>query len=603
MPTDLSSNKPLRRISRICRLLLRPVSDNPRFFLFAALLGALVPWIYAAVTGSRILWLILFASIQSVALSYLLSSLVMLIRGDKWRMAVKTAILLIMGLIALAEVGCIAATGEPLTIDSVNLARETDLGEATGFFAQYMSMRAISVIMGIIAAIVVLATIISLAISKLRTNRGGDIVVIPFCVVLLATVAAGGVRLISLLRPLMIDDYRDLLTWAAQDPGNPVLIRTNQLKFGDPLSKWTYILKELSLQNRNISVWEENQLKALESTASSDDSHDFNIVIIIGESFIRAHTPLYGYYLPTTPRLSAESDSGRLAVFTDMLTAANFTTTSLRNFLDLNDLSQGESWEEGVYFPLIIKKAGWKVFHYDNQTVSRAADAGISRLIYAPVNIAHTYDGVSDSLFRYDGDFTSYVEDRLRPRDKEGKKMVTYHLWGQHFPASDRFPGKPRFAVSDITVNRPWLDDDRRQAVADYDSATFYNDSVVGSIIDYWSNTPTLLFYFSDHGEDCWDLAPTGARNRPMPEDSLWLDRQYRIPFMVWMSDKFREAHPDLESRIRQAAPRPGMLDNLGQAVIGIAGISSPYYRPDRDITSLSYRPRPRITSEGYRFD
>lgn len=45
------------------------------------------------------------------------------------------------------------------------------------------------------------------------------------------------------------------------------------------------------------------------------------------------------------------------------------------------------------------------------------------------------------------------------------------------------------------------------------------------------------------------------------------------------------------------------MLDNLGQAVIGLAGISAPCYREERDITSPAYIPRPRVTAEGYRFD
>lgn len=610
MSTDHPSDKTRKRFFAgekaisLFRALLRPVGKNPAFFICTALFGASVPWIYAALTGSRILWLVLYATIQSVALSYLLCLLVSAVGNRKWRNTAKAVILLLLGGIALIEAGCMATTGEPMTIDSVNLILETEPGEAAGFLTQYLSAKAILTILSIILAMAAMAAVIILIIRKTKQNRGGEnLTIAALCIILAAIVAPGSVRLASLMRPIGMNDYRELLTWAAQDPGNPVLVRVNQLKFGDPLSKWTYILKELSLQNRNISTWEEKQAEAIGRPATSGSTDDFNIVVIIGESFIRQHSPLYGYYLPTTPRLSAEADSGRLAVFTDMVTAANFTTTSLRNFLNLNDLSRGEGWEEGVYFPLIVKKAGWKVFHYDNQTVSRASDSGISRIIYAPFNMAHTYDGVSDTLFRYDGDFTAYVENRLRPRDAEGKKMVTYHLWGQHFPASDRFPGTPRFTSDDITVDRPWLDEERRQSVADYDSATFYNDSVVGAIIDYWSDTPTLLFYFSDHGEDCWDLSPVGARNKPMPEDSLWLDRQYRIPFFVWMSDKFRENRPDLCRRVREAASRPGMLDNFGQAVIGLAGISSPYYRPDRDITSPSYLPRRRVTSEGYRID
>lgn len=602
-PTQTPTTAPTRAAA-ICRGILRPVTDNPRFFIAALLAGAAVPWIFAITQGAKILWLMLFATIQSATLAYLLCLLVGLIGNRRVRLAAKAAVMLILGVALLAEAASIAMTGAPLDTDSVNLLLETNRHEASGFFSQYLTLKAAATIILTFAAIIAIAALFRLTVNKLKKNRGGQMSTRAIAAaILLAILLAGGARLAGLLRPLCIDDYRELLEWAAQDPGNPVLIRTNQLRFGDPLSKWTYIVRDISLQRRNIPAWEQTQRDLLGMPVSGDGSRDFNIIIIIGESFIRAHTPLYGYYLPTTPRLCREEERGSLVVFADMIAPANFTTTSMRNFLNLNDLSAGEEWTQGGYFPLVVKKAGWKVAHYDNQTVSRSSDAGISRMIYSPVNLAHTYDQVSDTLFDYDGDFTTYVNARLRPRDMPGKKMVTYHLWGQHFAAADRFPGTPRFSAADITADRPWLDDKRRQEVADYDSATYYNDSVVGAIIDYWRDTPALVVYFSDHGEDCWDLAPVVARNKPMPDDPAWLDRQYHVPFLVWMSDSFRAAHPDLEARIREAATRRGTLDNLGQAIIGLAGIQAPCYRPDRDITSPAYRPGARVTAEGYRFD
>jgi heptose-I-phosphate ethanolaminephosphotransferase len=139
--------------------------------------------------------------------------------------------------------------------------------------------------------------------------------------------------------------------------------------------------------------------------------------------------------------------------------------------------------------------------------------------------------------------------------------------------------------------------------VAEFDNAMAYNDSVVGAIIDQRSDGPTILFYFSDHGEDCWDLAPMEARNKQMPEDKSWLDRQYHVPFMVWMSDSFMAQYPDLAQRIRRAATRKGMLDNFGQFVLGISGIRTQYYRPTRDISSQQYQPKKRTTINGYELD
>lgn len=48
-------------------------------------------------------------------------------------------------------------------------------------------------------------------------------------------------------------------------------------------------------------------------------------VLILGESYNKHHAALYGYPLPTTPRLSQEEAAGRLYPFTDVVSPANFT--------------------------------------------------------------------------------------------------------------------------------------------------------------------------------------------------------------------------------------------------------------------------------------
>lgn len=587
-------------LRKIYRLIWTPIKSNLRFFVATALLCSATPWIFAITQGAKILWLILFATLQGVTLSFLLTFSVGLIHNRVVRLSIKTTLFTILSIITILDVATIATTGQPLTTDSVNLLLETNLNEASGFFTQYLSIKAIATILFFVAIVIAISFATPTIINRINFKQFQKLSVSLLTLLLSATLIIGVIRIASLLHPLRFNNNRQLLSWASQDPGNPVLMNLNQIKYGDPLSKWSYIIKEYSLQQRDFAIWEKTQASVLSMAISANPNNNFNIVIIIGESFIRSHSSLYGYYLPTSPRLTAEHENGNLAIFSDMLSPANFTTTSMRNFLNLNDLASDENWAESAYFPLVVKRAGWKVFHFDNQTISRASDTGISRMLYSDINLSHTYDGVADSIFDYDGDFTAYISNTLRPRDIEGNKLVTYHLWGQHFAAADRFPGSPRFTSSDITIERPWLDEQKRQEIADYDSATFYNDSVVGAILDYWRETPTIALYFSDHGEDCWDLAPLAARNRPQPDDREWLERQYHIPFFIWMSDDFRCNYPDIVTRIMNATNRPGMLDNLGQIIIGLADISAPCYRAERDITSPTYEPRRRVTAEGY---
>ena len=63
-----------------------------------------------------------------------------------------------------------------------------------------------------------------------------------------------------------------------------------------------------------------------------------NVIIVIGESYIREHAGLYGYPLQTTPLLAKEQEEGRLFVFTDMVSPYNQTTRVIRNLLSCNSL-------------------------------------------------------------------------------------------------------------------------------------------------------------------------------------------------------------------------------------------------------------------------
>lgn len=595
------------RLANISDKILFPVRSNLLFFIVATLLGCATPLVHTAVNHARILWLTIYAISQSAAVAYLICLLAA--STNRWRICrvlssvVKVGYLIFTGICAAIEICAIIFSGEAVGPDSLGLVLETNPTEASGFVSQYVTAKGMLTVIAVSSSFILscfAAYYIIKTVSGRKPRRGLGTIV---AAMLLAIVGYGIVREASLFRGLFIKDYRDFLQWVSQDPGNPVLIRTNQFKFADPLSKWSYLIKDQAMQRADIDKWEQTQLKILDNPCKPSSHRDFNVVVIIGESFILSHSSLYGYYLPTNPRLETERDNGSLAIFTDMVSTANFTTTSLRNLLNLNDLSAGEQWHAAPYFPLLMKQAGWYTCHFDNQTISASSDVGLGRMIYSPLNLAHTYDIVSDSLFKYDGDFAGYAARKLRGANASGKKFVTYHLWGQHFDCRDRFPGKGRFTADDITIKRQWLDESRRAEVADYDNATHYNDSVVGEIINFWRDTPTLLFYFSDHGEDCWDLAPMGSRNQPHPEDRAWLERQYRVPFIIWMSDGFREEYPDLTGRILASADKGGMLDNFGQIVLGLCGVDTPWYRPERDLTSDSYIQLPRTTSEGYPFD
>ena len=107
-----------------------------------------------------------------------------------------------------------------------------------------------------------------------------------------------------------------------------------EYKNGDIFTNAVFAARGLYLNVNELPQWEKTQREVLASHISrSAEADSVNVVVIIGESFIKRHSNIYGYPLLTNPRLTAERDSGRLAVFTDYVSPSNLTSTSLRNLL------------------------------------------------------------------------------------------------------------------------------------------------------------------------------------------------------------------------------------------------------------------------------
>lgn len=148
------------------------------------------------------------------------------------------------------------------------------------------------------------------------------------------------------------------------------------------------------------------------------------------------------------------------------------------------------------------------------------------------------------------------------------------------------------------------MDKDRKQLIADYDNATLANDSVMGMIYDHWRDKNAIVVYVSDHGEEVFDYHDSmGRKNRTDQTMEQYIESFFMVPATVWMSEKFMSLYPEKVEAIKRAASRPGTTDDIGHFIIGLAEISSPYYKPERDIASDRYQPIRRLTVEGFYID
>ena len=365
-------------------------------------------------------------------------------------------------------------------------------------------------------------------------------------------------------------------------------------------------LKAYYLQYDEIQSWTKSQSEFYQhGYANSHASDSLKVVGIIGESLILSHLSCYGYSLNTTPKINAEIAKSNAIFARDITCYDNHTSSSLKSFFSLN--RRASDSDHSLFFPLCFKKSGFKVMYYDNQHIGQGnSDNSLFSQICHPEIIRICYDefyNKNDNLF--DLEFVETVTPgKAAP---EGRELTFYHLRGSHLWAE--YPREPkwvRFSPIDVPnkKERPWLNADKLQRIADYDNSVYYNDSVVAKIIDRYRYCEAVVVYFSDHGEEIYDYRDNALRTGPEKgREREWKEAMFHVPFFIWMSDFYIQRNPLQAQAIREAADRPGMLSRIAHTFLRLGEIETPVYDHTADILSPHYTPRPRITINGYNYD
>ena len=166
----------------------------------------------------------------------------------------------------------------------------------------------------------------------------------------------------------------------------------------------------------------------------------------------------------------------------------------------------------------------------------------MNTFVYNRLLMKESYTQISKNVFEYDN---QAVVDFSKEAKGIGKhNLVIFHLMGQHVMATKRYPHISQFNVfsyRDIRSKQPYLNDEKKQMIAEYDNATLYNDYVLKNIIDLFRDKNTVVLYFSDHGEEIYDYRD--SYGRVVFDDNmknLGYKYQYEVPFMIWCSDKYK---------------------------------------------------------------
>ena len=343
------------------------------------------------------------------------------------------------------------------------------------------------------------------------------------------------------------------------------------------------------------------QLKAA-SDKIQVDSCSFrvpNIVLVIGESYNKHHSQLYGYDKLTTPRQMALQDEGSLVAYTDVVSSWNLTSFVFKHIFSLYAVGDSGEWCDKPLFPEVFRKAGYHVTFVTNQFEPKAKEAVYDFsggfFLNDPELSQRQFDSRSTRTHRFDdGVLKEY--DALKD-STFAHNLVILHLMGSHVDYRARYPQKTQTVFAPQMYNRPELNDKQKQILAHYDNSLRYNDSIVACITQRFVNQDALVIYVPDHGEEIFDGSPyMYGRMHGANIDYRLARNEMEIPFWIWGSPQYRENHPYGWLAIQNAKDRPLMIDVLPHLLLYLGGISTPLYREELNVISPKYdMKRPRI--------
>lgn len=425
----------------------------------------------------------------------------------------------------IANIFCIRTFNSAITPDIVSIVRETNFAESKEFLQTYIGIK--ELLFALLFGVIVWAV---MKLDKI-VSRSADTYIHtyapPFAIFIL------------------------ILSFLALCRNNKMI--SEEFDHG---THWVFKADEvidLSIHKTNPEICE------------IDSVHPAKVVILLGESFSKTHSSLYGYDMPTNPCLEKLQSDSSLVIFENVTSPSTFTTDAFKYILNeyKKDCKDKDSkWYDSTTIIEAMSKAGYYTMWISNQNAKGMFDnlaSGYSRLCeksyFNPCNGEGKYD---DYLLTIDTDTATTAHNKC---------LIFYHFMGQHEMFEKRFPKSfKHFTVKDYE-NRP---ENQRQVLADYDNATLFNDYVVGEIINSHKEDEAIVIYFPDHSIDVFDTDDDfsgHARN-----DIKSIEHCKQIPFFVYVSPVLDRKAPNIKRNLLLEKDNAMCTDNLFDFVLRTAG-------------------------------
>ena len=579
-----------------------PIEKNGAFFVFMFALGWLctqleiMPY-YLRNRGAQPYEL----ALPELFLDIYVACVVLTLIPRKVRFWVRALLYLLLYGIAIVDVFCYIRFESTLTPTMLMLVGETSSQEASEFLSAYLSWDIITSELGWVLLLLLVHVLWTLVRWLSHSIRQRMVLpkVNPFAITFLRAVL--GALVVWLLYSAVTQTWNNKVAMHRLFSCNTLgeveheLTRKDQAKLYVPVYRLAFGIYANRLASHQII-----QLEAA-STKIQVDSCSFHvpdIVLVIGESYNKHHSQLYGYNKPTTPRQLAMAEEGSLIPFSDIVSSWNLTSFVFKHMLSLYAVGDSGEWCDQPLFPEVFRKAGYHVTFITNQFLPQAKEAVYDFsggfFLNHPEVSSRLFDKRNIKLYRYDD---GVLKELMANSQKPKANLTILHLMGSHVDYRARYPQKSFRRFTPQMYNRPDLTDKQKQTLADYDNSLLYNDSIVKAITNCFVDKEALVIYMPDHGEEIFDDKPYVSGRRHNADIDYRLARnEMEIPFWIWGSPKYIENHPYGWQAIQVAKDRPMMTDALPHLLLYLGGISTPLYRSELNIISPDYNThRPRI--------
>ncbi|MBR6988708.1 MAG: phosphoethanolamine transferase [Bacteroidaceae bacterium] len=561
-----------------------PIRKNPFFFLFMYLL-VVFSFYYEDLPTSEVLFY------EGLFVDCYFLCAILLLLPHKIRSWVKCLFYFIGYTVTYVEWFLYARFWLRYTPTTIQLALETNQDEASDFINAYLWNGKLWEVTWMIGSIGVVNLLLEIygarvfgAVRKCVPSRPRSVLAMLFG---LSCISYTGYCLYTTR-----EDKAKAIEYFSLNGAERIERVMGPIRFYSPMYRLAYSFKFTQLTAGEVEILRRSMHKIeVDSCAFTCP----NIVFVIGESYNKRHSQLYGYSKETTPYMQKRFDNGEIIRFTDVVTPWNVTSNAFKSFLSTHSDDESGLWADGVLFPALFKKAGYTVSLFTQQfmksTRLAAADFNGSFFLNDEELDSLCFDVRNKTKWKYDG---GLIKEYGKHTGAYGKyNLIVFHLIGQHVDYSQRYPESEKQFIAG-SIERMDLTEKERKIVADYDNATYYNDKVINSICNLFSDKDAILIYMPDHGEEVYDEIRAFGRLHDANMSPALVRAEFEIPFVVWGSKIFRKRHKALFDQLKAISNKPFKTDDIAHFFLNLGGIKTPFYDKTRDWLSPDYIKHPR---------